>query len=61
MQKQTMKRIWIGATALVAAAGLGACADQPMGVEEPYEVQMDGETTEDSNCIIIDGVIYCNN
>ena len=59
MQKQAIKRIWIGATALVAAAGLGACADQPMGVEEPYEVQMDGEDTS-GECIIIHGQLHCS-
>jgi len=57
MQKTT-KRIWLAALALVMAAGLGACADEPMAVEaeESYEVQMDG--TEEP-CVIVDGRLVC--
>ena len=60
MTKTTMKRVWLGALALVLTAGVGACADQPMAVEEPYEVQMQGESTDDDNCIYIGGQLYCD-
>lgn len=59
MTKQTTKRVWMGAMALVLSAALGACADQPMAVEEAYEVQMNGGSS-DEDCVMIGGVLYCD-
>ena len=56
--RKTTKRIRILAFALATAGLLGACADQPMAPEQPYEVQMDEHT--DTNCIWINGTIHCN-
>ena len=56
--RNSKKRAWTLIVALAAAAGLGACADEPMGVEEPYEVQMN--VTDDPECVIINGQMHCN-
>ena len=53
------KRFWMLAATLFLAGAAGACADEPMGVqEEAYEVQMN-ESTSEGNCIELNGVIYC--
>lgn len=55
----TTKRFWMLAATLFLAGAAGACADEPMGVEqEAYEVEMD-EATGDANCIELNGVVYC--
>lgn len=54
----TMRRILNGAAAFALAFALGACADQPMEVETPPEVQMDGQNGS-GDCYMLSGVWYC--
>ena len=55
--RDSMKRFGLVLAVLVMAGGLGACADEPMGIEEEaYTVQMD-ETS--GGCVVIDGKLYC--
>ena len=56
--KKTTSRFWMVAAALVLAMATGACADEPMAVEEPYEVQMD--ETNGGNCVVVLGKLVCN-
>lgn len=57
--RNIIKRSSIAAVALVFGVGLGACDSHPLDIEEPYEVQMTGETTGE-NCIYIEGQLYCD-
>ena len=59
MRTMTKRFSMLAATLLLAGAA-GACADEPMGVEEQtYEVQMDG-TSDEGNCVIIAGKLVCS-
>ena len=56
--RNTMKRVWMVAAMVLVAGALGACADEPMAVEEEaYTVQMDEEGTD---CVLIRGILYCS-
>lgn len=61
MQNTTMKRFSMVAVAFVAAMALGACADEPIGPSEPYEVQMTEETQTDAttDCYYVAGQLIC--
>ena len=54
------KRVFFAVVGLVLAGAMGACSDEPMAVEEAYEVQMDGEGGGNGTCIYIDGQLYCD-
>ena len=58
--RNTTKRTWMAAAALLIAGFAGACADQPMAPQdEAYEVQMEETTPPNNNCIYIDGQLHC--
>lgn len=57
MRNVTIRRILNGAAAFALVLALGACADQPMEVETPADVQMDGSSGPD--CVIINGIPHC--
>ena len=59
MRNSTTKRVWMAAVALVLLGAVGACSDEPMAVEEPYEVQMT-ETNDEPTCVYIDGQLICD-
>lgn len=60
MRNTTTKRVWMAAAALTISAALGACADEPMAPqEEGYEVMMEETPTPPTNCVYIDGQLYC--
>lgn len=55
--RDSMKRFGLVLAVLVATVALGACADEPMGIEEEaYTVEMD-ETGGD--CVLIAGQLVC--
>ena len=60
MRNQTTKRVWMAAVALMLVGAVGACADEPMAVEDSYEVQMSEDTTGGNTCIYIDGQLHCD-
>lgn len=60
MRNTTMiRRIMHVAAAFGMVIALGACADQPMEVETPTDVQMDGQGSGGGECVIIGGVMHC--
>lgn len=55
--RNTMKRFSMVAVVVFMAGALGACADEPMAVEEEaYTVQMD----EEPDCVLVRGILYCS-
>ena len=55
--RNTMKRVSLVVAMVLVAGALGACADEPTGLDEQvYSVQMDEET---GVCVMVDGKPYC--
>ena len=55
--RASMKRFGLVAAILVMMGGLGACADEPMGIEEEaYTVEMD---EAGGDCVWIAGQLVC--
>lgn len=44
----------------LAIVALAACGEQPTEVELPEAVQMTDADDDDGNCILINGIIRCN-
>ena len=56
--RNTMKRVSLVVAMVLVAGALGACADEPTGVEESYTVQMN--ESNESDCYWVNGRWECD-